>query len=73
MFTFILLKYFFNDICFPYSINGKDLILEDRRNKIYQKINIQNNCNYYKINYETQTIFYNYDQLYNYFGLTRNT
>ena len=73
MFTFILLKYFFNDICFPYSINGKDLILEDRRNKIYQKINIQNNCNYYKINYETQTIFYNYVQLYNYFGLTRNT
>ena len=52
---------------------GKILYQKIEEIKFIKKINIQNNCNYYKINYETQTIFYNYDQLYNYFGLTRNT
>ena len=63
---------FFNDICFPYSINGKDIILEDRRNIIYQNINIcKDNCNYNKINYETKTVSCNCDTSYNYFDLTR--
>ena len=63
---------FFNDICFPYSINGKDIILEDRRNIIYQNINIcKDNCNYNKINYETYTVSCYCDTSYNSFDLSR--
>ena len=63
---------FFNDICYPYSINGKDIILEDRRKTIYQNINIcKDNCNYNKINYEKYTVSCYCDTSYNYFDLSR--
>ena len=40
---------FFNDICYPYSTNGSDIILEDRVNDIYQNYSIcENNCEYEK-------------------------
>ena len=46
------IKYqFFNDICYPYSEGGSDIILNDRVSDIYQNFSIcENNCNYNKIN-----------------------
>ncbi len=42
---------FFNDICYPYSEGGSDIILNDRVSDIYQNFSIcENNCNYNKIN-----------------------
>ena len=42
---------FFNDICFPYSENGLDVILLDRAKYLYQNYSTcGNNCNYVKIN-----------------------
>ena len=43
---------FFNDICHPYDDpNGKDIIINDRRNEIYQNVTFcQNGCSYLGIN-----------------------
>ena len=45
---------YFNDICQDFSnINGKDIIINDRRNDIYQNATFcQNGCSYSGINYE---------------------
>ena len=45
---------FFNDICHPYeNSDGKDIILNDRINEIYQSANFcQDGCTYYGINYD---------------------
>ena len=45
---------FFNDICHPFeNSEGKDIILNDRRNEIYQDVNFcQDGCTYYGINYD---------------------
>ena len=44
---------FFNDICYPYDDpNGNDIIINDRRNEIYQNVTFcQNGCRYLGINY----------------------
>ena len=44
---------FFNDICYPYeSIDGKDIIINDRRKDIYQNATFcQDGCNYLGMNY----------------------
>ena len=44
---------FFNDICCPYNIpDNKDIIINDRRNDIYQNATFcQNGCIYEGINY----------------------
>ena len=44
---------FFNDICHPYiSIDGKDIILNDRRTDIYQNATFcQYGCSYLGMNY----------------------
>ena len=49
---------FFNDICFPFSTeDGRDIILDDRRNEIYQNISIcENNCVYDSISLENLTV-----------------
>ena len=48
---------FFNDICYSYSINGKDIILNDRREHVYQNVTIcKDTCEYNGINYEYNTI-----------------
>ena len=42
---------FFNDICFSYSENNSDMILNDRVNEIYENYSLcENNCKYEKIN-----------------------
>ena len=45
---------FFNDICHPYeNSDGKDIILNDRINEIYQSAYFcQDGCTYYGINYD---------------------
>ena len=62
---------FFNDICNPYSVNGSDVILADRRKDIFQDINLcEENCKYIKVNFTTQKIeckcnvktFFNYEE-----------
>ena len=48
---------FFNDICNPYSSNGTDVILADRRKEIFQDVSFcEENCEYLKVNYTTQKI-----------------
>ena len=48
---------FYNDICFSYNENGKDVILEDRKKDYYQNINFcKDNCKYNNINYNSKTI-----------------
>ena len=48
---------FFNDLCFPYSLNGKDITLEDRKKYLYQNINVcKDNCMYKKMNYMSDTV-----------------
>ena len=49
---------FFNDICYPFSTeDGKDIILEDRRNEIYQNISLcEENCVYDSISIENLTV-----------------
>ena len=48
---------FFNDICFPYSQSGDDLIIQDRRDDIYQNYSLcKNNCIFNVINVEEKTI-----------------
>ena len=47
---------FFNDICYPYTYNGKDIIINDRRDTLYQNNICNNDCKYNGINYDTQTI-----------------
>jgi len=44
---------FFNDICYPYdNSNKKDIIINDRRNDIYQNVSFcQDDCRYDGINY----------------------
>ena len=45
---------FFNDICHPYNNPyGKDIIINDRRNEIYQNVSFcQDGCTYNRINYD---------------------
>ena len=45
---------FFNDICCPYdNTDGKDIILNDRRNDLFQNISFcQDGCTYAGINYD---------------------
>ena len=48
---------FFNDICYPYSENNSDIILQDRISDIYQNYSLcDNNCEYNKINLTTKTV-----------------
>ena len=48
---------FFNDICFPYSEDGSDIIIKDRRKYIYQNYSIcDESCEYEKVEIEKQTI-----------------
>ena len=49
---------FFNDICFPYSDEkGNDVILNDRKNDIYQKVDFcSEGCTYQGINYTTNKV-----------------
>ena len=48
---------FFNDICYPYSIDGIDVPLEERRNEYYQNMTLcEGNCEYKGINYDTKRI-----------------
>ena len=48
---------FFNEICYPYSQSGDDLILEDRREDIYQNFSLcENDCTFIDINVEDRTI-----------------
>ena len=48
---------FFNDICYPYSESGNDLILCDRRSDIYQNYSLcEENCIYNYIDLENQVI-----------------
>ena len=48
---------FFNDICFPYSENGFDIILSDRIKYFYQNYSIcQNDCIYEKIEIDKKNI-----------------
>ena len=37
---------FFNDVCYPYSEDGNDLILEDRIKEIYQNFTLCEKYNY---------------------------
>ena len=47
----------FNDVCFPYSENGNDLILEDRFEKIYQNFTIcEEGCSFDSIDINTMLI-----------------
>ena len=47
----------FNDVCFPYSENGNDLILEDRFEKIYQNFTIcEEGCSFDSIDIDTMLI-----------------
>ena len=48
---------FFNDICYPYSQNNSDIILQDRISDIYQNYSLcDNNCEYNKLNLTTKTV-----------------
>ena len=48
---------FFNDICFPYSEDGSDIIVKDRRKYIYQNYSIcDKSCEYEKVEIQKQTI-----------------
>ena len=48
---------FFNDICFSYSINKTDIILEDRIVDIYQNFSLcDSNCTYENINISSKII-----------------
>ena len=43
----------FTDICYPFSINDSDVVLEDRQNDFYQNIQLcEEGCKYKGINYE---------------------
>ena len=63
---------FFNDLCFPYAVNGKDITLEDRKKEFYQNVNIcKDNCKFNKMNYATDTVSCNCDIDSRSFDLTR--
>ena len=48
---------FFNDLCYPYSEKGSDLILKDRVSDIYENYSMcENNCEYNGIDYSRKTI-----------------
>jgi hypothetical protein len=48
---------FFNDICYPYSEEGSDIILKDRVNDFYQNYSIcDSGCDYENIDTENLTI-----------------
>ena len=42
---------FFNDVCYPHSENGADMILKDRVSDIYENYSLcENNCKYISVN-----------------------
>ena len=48
---------FFNDLCYPYSEKGSDIILKDRVSDIYENYSMcEKNCEYNGINYSRNTI-----------------
>ena len=48
---------FFNDICYRYSSNGKDILIQDRRNYIYDNTSLcEPGCIYKSINYTSNTV-----------------
>ena len=48
---------FFNDICYSYSENGNDLILEDRIKDIYQNFTLcEEGCNFEEINIDNMVV-----------------
>ena len=48
---------FFNDICEPYSEEGKDITIESRRRDMYHNLSFcDNNCSYQGIDYTTNHI-----------------
>ena len=48
---------FFNDLCYPYSEKGSDIILKDRVSDIYENYSMcEINCEYNGINYSRNTI-----------------
>ena len=49
---------FFNDVCFPYyTKDNKDIILRDRREKIYKHVKLcESNCQYEQIDYNNTRV-----------------
>lgn len=48
---------FFNDVCIPYSTNGKDVTLKDRRTVLYQNVSFcEEGCLYKGINFEINRV-----------------
>ena len=48
---------FFNDICYRYSSNGKDILIQDRRTYIYDNTSLcEPGCIYQSINYSSNTV-----------------
>ena len=48
---------FFVDICYPYSMSDTDVILQDRRDDIYQNFSLcEDNCEYQKFNAEALSV-----------------
>ena len=46
---------FFNDICFPYSTLGNDVLLKDRRESMYKEVSFcEDGCYYEEIDYISQ-------------------
>ena len=56
---------FFNQICEPFSENGNDIIIKDRRDDIYENVSICNDgCVYQGINYTTmKAVCENHNQI----------
>ena len=45
---------FFNDICYPYQIDGIDIPLSERRNQLYQNFSLcEDDCKYEGVNFTT--------------------
>ena len=48
---------FFNDFCYSYSLDGKDITLDDRRESIYVNDSLcKQGCQYISINYTTEKV-----------------
>ena len=48
---------FYNDICEPYSENGRDMVLEDRRIKYYTNVTFcEKECNDYTIDFDARQV-----------------
>ena len=58
--TFDLSNKLYTDICYPFKINGKDLILEDRLNYLYPFCSFcESNCIYNKTDFISERVYCN--------------